>query len=226
MKILITESSFKRLLNELDISSDNTHFIDRSFHRFIGQQFYNVIVRPDDDYTKDFVIGKYKIPQSVKDEVIQKVNSLFQDNIELPSDTLFIVSLYKFYVELNDIKLNGDKKQQEIFKKFYYDSMSRYSKTQLFLKEPPGEVEQNLSTGFHLICYIRKNQFQTMMLSKTVSPSTIVQKARKNERTAKYVVYIDDIEDLFKYMDVDALRLGSQKKNDILRLIPQKKTDV
>lgn len=215
MKILISESSFKRILREFEINPFNPHFTDRSYQRFIGQNLYDVIAIRNGDWQNQILLGKYKIPNDVKSKVIETLNYLLQSKIVGVPNRVYIIKLHQFDININYIRFNGDKKTQQENLNIFYEGRTRSSNTSVFLQERPLDektsTQQHLSSGRDLVCIVKGNVFQTMFLTKTNNPIELTKHAG-NKQLSTDIVYIDDpMSELQDYIQQDKLTDGKSK---------------
>ena len=152
-------------------------YLDVYFH-LIGEYFEN-----------DVLIGKYKISSDDKNEIIQKLNYLGQEDIKLYPDDKFVVVLKTFNdIPQNTIFINDDLRKMSFF------SLSRKKGT-FYLQEPKNLSGKRPSRGCTLIGLIYDGKIITTYFAPIATHSSLKLFAEKCSATL-----LTDIRDIDNYV--------------------------
>jgi hypothetical protein len=196
---------FGDILREFDIKKNNTHYQDRVIQRFISQDFFDVSSKNKFNYNDKLIIGKYRFPPEVKDEISKILIELEKPYYIGDPGTVYIIQLHIFDLKIQDVILNGDSHEQLKNKKIFFDANRL-----ILLREHPVnlnlQTEQSLSEGINLVCFIVNNKLTTLTLLTSTNPDRIIQKNKRDFPLYKIVYIKDPYKELDAFMDVDKLR--------------------
>jgi hypothetical protein len=207
MKILINESDYRKILREFKSDFSNPHFTDRTFQRFFGQTYYDVIAVINGDFQNAKIIGEFEIPQIVKNRVQKILDHLHKPEYVGEHSQTFIIELYEFNLNQNNIIFKGNTPQERL------DNIKLYRNqpdVKTYLQERPieghNETQQSPTRGFYLICYVTNDYLKTMLLERSKNPDYLVDKAKKRTGSQDVVFIKDPFTQLDAYMDIDTIR--------------------
>lgn len=131
-KIIITESQFKYIIeNHLQIISENelkefevtSHYeIDRLKQRFLNVESFDVKVYSKDFKYDDSPIGKWRIPEDLKGEIMEKLEYLKKFHIPGRSKIQYGIIVHTFDIKPEDCEFKNDRDRDQAI--LYYNQKS------------------------------------------------------------------------------------------------------
>lgn len=207
MKIIITESTLKKIIREIAIDS---HAIDRLTQRFIEQSPYDVVAFSKRNF-EQIVIGKYYINQDTINRVNDTMNKLADPIYVVPRNISLIIELYRFDLNNNNIDFIGTPHDIARYKNMVRDT----NNWNIYLRTNPIGNE-HVSYGRILICITNGNLVKTIFFiaddNRMLKRSIEFFKQNPAHKYTEDFIFISNPEtQLDDYIDIDYLRSQQQK---------------
>lgn len=201
MKIIITESHLKTIINEFDVKR---HYNERMNLRFLDITTYDVIaIYKGEPYSKT-IIGKYKIPNDARSTIANINNKISNSEYDIPHDLALIIYLYEFKITPESVTFIGNPEEQIKHKKMFEDQQNY----RIFLQTPV-DNKGRTSHGRFLVCIVRGDGISTVILirNQTTSIEELKKHMFRNNIGLSNINYINNPQtQLDTYIDIDKLR--------------------
>jgi len=182
MDIIITESQLDEIIKNSELKEINAtdHFNKRLGERFLSDNLQVVVSVPYHGTLNNTVVGTYRIPKEVKDEINDKINYITNTKID-KKVTLGII-LHKFNkIKVSDIVWVNDKARYLTIK-----TLQDNYRTNLYVNDKITD-----SMGDLLFAIVQDNAIITILYER--------KHGLENNRMYKYDELITDMSQLEKY---------------------------